>query len=40
MLQAALEATQACLAEALQRLSDAQQAAVIDAMRTLRPWFT
>jgi MarR family transcriptional regulator for hemolysin len=40
MLQAALEATQACLAEALQRLSDAQRAAVIDAMRTLRPLFT
>jgi MarR family transcriptional regulator for hemolysin len=40
MSQAALEATQACLAEALQRLSDAQRAAVIDAMRTLRPLFT
>jgi MarR family transcriptional regulator for hemolysin len=40
ILQLARKATQACLAEALMTLSEAQRASIIEAMRTLRPLFT
>ena len=38
-LQSARTATQACLAEALKTLSEAQRTSIIDAMRALRPLF-
>jgi MarR family transcriptional regulator for hemolysin len=40
MLQLARKATQACLAEALMTLSEAQRASIIEAMQMLRPLFT
>jgi MarR family transcriptional regulator for hemolysin len=39
-LQLARRATQACLAEALMTLSEAQRVSVIEAMQMLRPLFT
>jgi DNA-binding MarR family transcriptional regulator len=39
ILQAALETTYACLAEVLQKLSETQRAAIVDAMRMLQPLF-
>jgi MarR family transcriptional regulator for hemolysin len=40
MLQLAHKATQACLAEALMTLSEAQRASIIEAMQMLHPLFT
>jgi MarR family transcriptional regulator for hemolysin len=40
MLQLARKATQACLAEALMTLSEAQRASIIEAMQMLHPLFT